>query len=67
MAKSRTPSENTVPHQQKYDHDVPFIGKTTALPLSAPTGVTQPPPKTVTPSRFWEFMNISHTNGKREE
>lgn len=64
MVRKKTPSQETVPHQERYDHEVPFVGRTTARPLSYPTVVDQPPLKTPTPSRFWEFMNRSHTDGK---
>jgi hypothetical protein len=58
-----TPSEKTVPHQRRFDHGVPFVGETTALPVGEVTGANPPIP-TVTPSRFFEFIHRSHTNGK---
>jgi len=57
------PSQETVPHQERFDHGVPFVGPTTAKPLGSQTGANPPVP-TVRPSRFNEFMHRSHTNGK---
>jgi hypothetical protein len=51
----------------KYDHEVPYVGRTTALPLGAPTDIAPFPIKSPAPSRFFEFMNVSKTNGKKGE
>ena len=64
---SKTPSQTTVPHQDRFDHGVWIVGPTTAMPIGNPTGIQNPPVKTVTPSRFLEFTNRSHTNGKEEK
>ena len=68
MARNKkTPSQDTVPHQLKYDHEVPYVSRTTALPLGAPTDIAPFPIMTPAPSRFFEFMNVSKTNGKKGE
>jgi hypothetical protein len=67
MARNKkTPSQETVPTQREFDHGMQY-GKGTALPLTDPTMTNSFTPKTVTPSRFNEFMNYSHTNGKKGE
>jgi hypothetical protein len=62
---SRIPSQETVPHQERFDHGTQF-GPTTAKPLGSQTGANPPIP-TVRPSRFNEFMHRSHTDGKKGE
>jgi hypothetical protein len=66
MARRKTPSQETVPAQRRFDHGMEY-GKGTALPLTEPTMTKPFTPKTVMPSRFWSFINDSHTNGKKGE
>jgi hypothetical protein len=66
MAHRGPSNKNPVPAQRRFDHGMEY-GKGTALPLTEPTMTKPFTPKTMTPSRFWEFMNDSHTNGKKGE
>lgn len=58
---SNVPSQVRVPGQMKFDHEVPYIGKTTALPLgslnAAPALIPKPMPN--------QFMFESTTKGKQ--
>lgn len=57
MARKKSSSE-CVPHQEKFDHGVPYVGPTTAKPISFPDGKPHAIP-TPRPSRFNEFMHRS--------
>lgn len=62
------PSQVFAPGQKKFDHGVPEIGLTTALPTMNPAGDKKDfPVKTPTPSRFFEFLNKSNTDTQKHE
>jgi hypothetical protein len=57
MARKNKSSEE-VPHAERYEHGLPFIGPTTTRPISHPDGKDHAVP-TPRPSRFNEFMHRS--------
>jgi hypothetical protein len=56
-------SSESVPHDMKFDHGVPFVGPTNAKPMSHMDGQPHVVP-TPRPSRFNEFKHGSEKGEK---